>query len=541
MEKAPRHTGSLVGNGIAPEPIRDRDGAPILGPQNVPAERANPDLLTPPQTDSGTVPNLKFSFADAHNRLLSGGWAREVTIRELPIATELAGVNMRLKPGGVREMHWHKEAEWAYMLAGRARITAVDQEGRNFIDDVGEGDIWNFPAGIPHSIQGLQDGCEFLLVFDDGDFSENETFLITDWFKHTPRDVLAKNFGLPKSAFADLPVDIEHERYIFPARIPGAIDSDAVRSPAGVVPQTFSHRLMAQEPVEAAGGTARIVDSSNFAAASTIAAALVEVDPGAIRELHWHPNTDEWQYYISGRGSMTVFASGEKARTFDYQAGDVGYIPFAMGHYVENIGDEPLRFLEMFRSDHFADVSLNQWMALTPRELVQAHLNLDLQTTAALSKEKSVVVASRPAQRELEVLPDWPAETIAVLGTGGDAPYSIPVTAPVRAGDRRILLSLNRNHASLGRLRERAQVALAILAAGDDAFTARGRASVVQEPMARAPQFAAVLIEVDHLDDHRQPAELVDSGVGVTWTNENAEQSLRERVDALSQLARGLQ
>jgi oxalate decarboxylase len=541
MEKAPRHTGPLVGNGIAPEPVRDRDGAPILGPQNVPVERANVDLLTPPQTDSGTVPNLKFSFADAHDRLLAGGWAREVTIRELPIATELAGVNMRLKPGGVREMHWHKEAEWAYMLAGRARITAVDQEGRNFIDDVGEGDIWNFPAGIPHSIQGLQDGCEFLLVFDDGDFSENETFLISDWCKHTPRDVLAKNFGVPKSAFVDLPVDIEHERYIFPARLPGAIESDAVRSPAGVVPQTFSHRLMAQEPIEAAGGTARIVDSSNFAAASTIAAALVEVDPGAIRELHWHPNTDEWQYYISGRGRMTVFASGEKARTFDYQAGDVGYIPFAMGHYVENTGDEPLRFLEMFRSDHFADVSLNQWMALTPPELVRAHLNLDEQTTAALSKKKPVVVASEAVHGALEVLPDWPAATVAVLGTVGDAPYSIPVTAPVRAGDRRILLSLNRNHASLGRLRERPQVALAVLAAGDDAFTARGRASVVQEPMARAPDFAAVLIEVDHLDDHRQPAELVDSGVGVTWTNENAEQSLRERVDALSQLAGGLQ
>ena len=74
---------------------------------------------------------------------------------------------------------------------------------------------------------------------------------------------------------------------------------------------------------------------------------------------------------------MTVFASGGKARTFDYQAGDVGYVPFAMGHYVENTGDETLRFLEMFRSDHFADVSLNQWMALTPPELVQAHLNID--------------------------------------------------------------------------------------------------------------------------------------------------------------------
>jgi oxalate decarboxylase len=118
----------------------------------------------------------------------------------------------------------------------------------------------------------------------------------------------------------------------------------------------------------------------------------VEIEPGGLRELHWHPNTDEWQYYISGQGLMTVFASGGKARTFDYQAGDVGYVPFAMGHYVENTGDEPLRFLEMFRSDRFADVSLNQWMALTPPELVQAHLNLDEHTMAALSKDKPIVV-----------------------------------------------------------------------------------------------------------------------------------------------------
>jgi oxalate decarboxylase len=374
------------------EPIRGNDGASILGPRNEPVERENPDLLSPPLTDSGTVPNLKFSFAAAHNRLLPGGWAREVTVRELPIATELAGVNMRLEAGGVREMHWHKEAEWAYMLAGRARITAVDAQGRNFIDDVGEGDLWNFPAGIPHSIQGLEEGCEFLLVFDNGDFSENETFLITDWFKHTEPGVLAKNFGVTESAFADIPIDIAHERYIFPAPLPGAISSDAVASPAGGVPQTFSHSLLAQQPIESAGGQVRIADSSNFPAATTIAAALVEVEPGGLRELHWHPNTDEWQYYISGRGRMAVFASGEKARTFDFQAGDVGYVPFAMGHYVENTGDEPLRFLEMFRSDRFADVSLNQWMALTPPELVGAHLNLDEQTLGALSRDKPIIV-----------------------------------------------------------------------------------------------------------------------------------------------------
>jgi oxalate decarboxylase len=512
-----------------------------MGPRNLPLDQANPDLLTPPRTDSGTVPNLKYSFSAAHNRLLPGGWAREVTVRELPIATELAGVNMRLKPGGVREMHWHKEAEWAYMLAGRARITAVDQEGRNFIEDVAEGDIWNFPAGIPHSIQGLEEGCEFLLVFDNGDFSENETFLITDWLKHTPLDVLAKSSGVPESAFAHLPVDIEHDRYIFPAPVPPSIEADAVRSPAGLVPQTFSHRFHAQEPVERPGGRARIVDSSNFPAASTIAAALVEVDPGAIRELHWHPNADEWQYYISGRGRMTVFASGEKARTFDYQAGDVGYVPFAMGHYVENTGDEPLRFLEMFRSDRFADVSLNQWMALTPHELVSAHLNVDEKIIDALPKEKAVVVAaSKPSHRGLDALPEWPPRTIAVLSTMADVPHAIPVTAPVRAGDRRVLLSLHRQNGSLRRLRECDEVALTFLVEGDEAFTARGRAQVVEEQMAQAPEFAAVLIDVDQLDDHRLPGEAVESGVAVSLTSERAERGVQQRVDALREMARGV-
>jgi oxalate decarboxylase len=371
-----------------PQPIRGNLGAPIMGPRNVPLERENPDLLASPSTDAGTIPNLKFSYATARNRLTDGGWAREVTVRELPVATQMAGVNMRLTPGGIRELHWHKEAEWAYMLAGRARITAVDQAGRNFIDDVGVGDLWNFPAGIPHSIQGLEEGCEFLLVFDDGDFSENETFLITEWLAHTPPEVLAKNFGVPEAAFANLPDSL----WIFGGKVPGPLASDAVRSPAGAVPVSYSHRLLAQDPIKVAGGQVRIVDSSNFPAATTIAAALVEVEPGGMRELHWHPNTDEWQYFISGRGRMTVFASSGKARTFDYQAGDVGYVPFAMGHYVENTGDEPLRFLEMFRSDHYADVSLNQWMALTPPELVQAHLNVDQRTMAALRKDKPIVV-----------------------------------------------------------------------------------------------------------------------------------------------------
>jgi oxalate decarboxylase len=276
------------------------------------------------------------------------------------------------------------------MLYGSARITAIDPEGHSFVDDVGVGDLWYFPSGIPHSIQGLgPDGCEFLLAFDSGAFDEDSTFLLSDWFKHTPPDILAKNFGVPAEAFAELP---EPEKlYIFAAPVPGPLGPDKLRG-AEAVAQTFSHRMHAQEPIRTKGGTVRITDSKNFPASKTIAAALVELEPGALRELHWHPNADEWQYYIEGEGRMTVFASSGQARTFDYRAGDVGYVPFAMGHYVENTGSKPLRFLELFKSNHYADLSLNQWLALTPPELLQAHMHFDPRVVEALRKAKSPIV-----------------------------------------------------------------------------------------------------------------------------------------------------
>ncbi|PJO42857.1 oxalate decarboxylase family bicupin [Lysinibacillus xylanilyticus] len=378
------------GYSYVPQPIRN-DGAGWVdkGPRDIMRDLENPDMLVPPKTDAGLVPNLKFSFSDTHMVLKNGGWSREITARDLPIATTLAGVNMALTPGGVRELHWHQQAEWSYMLLGHARITAVDQNGRNFIADVGPGDLWYFPPGIPHSIQGLEDGCEFLLVFDDGHFSDLSTFSISDWFAHTPNDVLSANFGVPMSAFNHIP---KEQVYIFQDKVPGPIDTQKVQSPYGTVPETFKHRLLAQTPIKTPGGSVRIVDSTNFPISKNIAAALVEVKPGAMRELHWHPNNDEWQYYLQGQGRMTVFAANGVARTFDYRAGDVGYVPFANGHYIQNTGTETLWFLEMFKSDRFQDVSLNQWMALTPTELVQSNLNIGPELLNVLRKEKWPVV-----------------------------------------------------------------------------------------------------------------------------------------------------
>ncbi len=372
------------------EPRRPGRGGSNPGPNNPGRMQQNPDIISPPATDHGTLPNLRFSFDDSHMRLESGGWTRQVTVRELGISKNIAGVNMRLNAGGVRELHWHKAAEWSYMLSGTARITAIDADGRNFVDDVGVGDLWYFPPGIPHSIQGLNpDGCEFLLVFDDGDFDEDNTFLLTDWIKHTPPDVLAKNFGVAASAFANAPDP--SELYIFPAPVPGPLASDKIAGTTEV-PRSFSHRMTAQTPIRTKSGTVRITDTKVFPVSKTIAAALIEVEPGGLREMHWHPNTDEWQYYIDGQARMGVFAASGQARTFDFRANDVGYVPFAMGHYVENTGKTTLRFLEIFKSDYYADVSLDQWLALTPPELVTAHLKTDAQFIRALRKEKSPIV-----------------------------------------------------------------------------------------------------------------------------------------------------
>jgi oxalate decarboxylase len=149
---------------------------------------------------------------------------------------------------------------------------------------------------------------------------------------------------------------------------------------------------MAQAPIRTKAGTVRIVDSSKFPAAQLIAAGLVEVEPGGMRELHWHPNSDELQYYIAGEGRMTVYASDSNAQTFDYEGGDVGYVPKSMPHYIENTGATKLRYLELWQSDHFSDVSLAQWLAFTPWELVKAHLDIDRSVLSKVSTQKTPVV-----------------------------------------------------------------------------------------------------------------------------------------------------
>ncbi len=380
---------NLMMSGYIPQPIRGIAGATDPGPRDIFRDLENPDILTPPSTDAGLLPNMKFSFSDAHMTLKPGGWSREVTARDMPVMTTMAGVNMRLTPGGVREVHWHIASEWSYMLIGSARVTAVDQCGRNFIADIGPGDLWYFPPRLPHSLQGLKDGCEFLLLFDDGNFSDLNTISLSDLFAHYPKEVLAANFDVPVSDFKCLP---SGQVYIYQGTVPGPLECEAVQSPYGAVPQSFKHRLLAQKPRETLGGSVRIADTSNFPVTKTTAAALVEIKPGAMREIHWHNNNDEFQYFISGQARQTVFGENGKSRTFDYRAGDVGYVPVGYVHYIQNTGNETVWFLEAFKSDRFEGISLNQMMAVTPPELIADNIHVGPEFLNSLRREECPVV-----------------------------------------------------------------------------------------------------------------------------------------------------
>jgi hypothetical protein len=104
------------------------------GPGNPALDAQNPDSMWPPGTDSKSlVPTFKYPFSFANKRVYEGGWSREVTVRELPVSKSMAGVNMRLTAGGVRELHWHTAGEWAIMLYGMRGSRRLMQDGKSFV------------------------------------------------------------------------------------------------------------------------------------------------------------------------------------------------------------------------------------------------------------------------------------------------------------------------------------------------------------------------------------------------------------------------
>lgn len=318
------------------------------------------------------LPTFKFALEKSKGKVIGGSTAREATVEQLPVSKGLAGVSMGLEPGAMRELHWHATAaEWAFVDEGRVRTTVIDPQGHAEINDFGPGDVWYFPRGHGHMLQCLGDKpCHFILIFDNGYFSEFGTFSITDWMGHTPKALLAKNFGLPESAFDGFP---KEEVYFARGAVPPEKQSVPLQG-RRLPPSTHKFELLGQEPHAVLKGRREWrVDSTRFPISKTITGLVVDLDPGALRELHWHPTADEWHYILEGTVGVTMFGSHSRYRTETLEQGDVGYIPQGYGHSIENVGDKKCRVLVGLNSGTYETIDLSQWIAGNPVDVLASN------------------------------------------------------------------------------------------------------------------------------------------------------------------------
>ncbi|MFO1069285.1 MAG: cupin domain-containing protein [Geminicoccaceae bacterium] len=344
-------------------------------------------------TAADALPAFRFALGEQPPVKYNGGQFREASVVEFPASENIAGVLVELEPGGVRELHWHANAaEWSYMIAGRCRVVVTDPDGHSEVAEFAAGDVWYFPRGHGHVIQAREQGCTFIEVFNNGHFSGFGTFSSTDWLAHTPPEVLAKNFGVPAEVFAAFP-----KKEVFITK--GAVPKPAPEfPPAGSLDSgPLSHRfeLLAQAPQEFPGGDLRLVSAREFPLSDNMTGALMRINPGGLRELHWHPNADEWQYFLAGRTRMTVFGAKGRAETVEFGPGDVGYVPQGYGHYLENVGDGDSQILLVLNSGDYQDISVSEWFAANPPDLLAANFGVPESVFADFPKRKLFMVAGK--------------------------------------------------------------------------------------------------------------------------------------------------
>jgi oxalate decarboxylase len=349
------------------------------------------DLVNKPDPllQGDELPTFRFALEQSEGKTLGGSYGKEATVKQLPISKGIAGVSMRLEPGVMRELHWHATAaEWAFVIEGRCRTTVLDPEGRAETLDFDPGDIWYFPRGHGHSIQCLGNSpCHFILVFDNGYFSEFGTFSVTDWIGHAPGRLLAKNFGLPESAFDKFP---KSELYFARGPVPPAEVQPEHRQALVSPAETHKYRMLAQRPHSLhTGGREWRVGQERFPVSRTVTGVILDLNPGGLRELHWHPNADEWQYVISGRVRLTMFGAHGRWRTETLDKGDVGYIPTGYGHSIENDSDDkPARLLVAFNTGHYEAIDLSLWLATNLDYLLAANFGVPESVIARLPRHR---------------------------------------------------------------------------------------------------------------------------------------------------------
>lgn len=308
-------------------------------------------------------------------RKLPGGSRLMVTGAICPALKHMALASLALKKGGVREPHWHPNAdELLYCVQGNALITLFSPQNKHDTFTLHEGEVAFFPKGYLHAIQNLSPReSQFLLAYDHPNPQDLD---LTQSVASMSPHVLGSTFSTSDATFKKLkPQDT------FISRL------SELKAPGGSIPNSHKFDLERIDPqINTKGGCARIVNVKNFPRLKNLALFSLRIYKNGIREPHWHPNADELNYVIDGKARLTILSPDGKKDHFELRPGQGSIISAGYFHHIENVGPKELHMAVFFGNSEPDDIGLSGALSAYSNELLASIFSTDRKFFEKLQK-----------------------------------------------------------------------------------------------------------------------------------------------------------
>jgi oxalate decarboxylase len=326
--------------------------------------------------------------------VLDGGTRAMANKDNFSILNRMALYSLRLESGGVREPHWHPNAdELSYCLSGRALMTIFSPGAGHDTFTVDKGEIVYVPKGYLHHIENINHSeTKFAIAFNH---EKPEDIGISGSTGSMPDKVLGDTFGLGAEYFSNFKKSSHDLLITFRSKME---EDGTTTTTYQTIPNYHKFNLKDFPPmVQTKGGTVSLGNADNFGILSGLACYLLTLKPKGIREPHWHPNAAELDYVISGRARMTIFSPGDIVDTFEVGPGEVVFIPSAYFHYIENADDHnDMQFAVFFNHERPEDIGISGAFGAYSNEVLGSVFGLQPKILESLPKyqEDLFVVAA---------------------------------------------------------------------------------------------------------------------------------------------------
>ncbi|DBB11689.1 TPA: hypothetical protein ACH3X3_007070 [Trebouxia sp. C0006] len=380
------------------------------------------NVVSPPEepAPSANAQNViyKYGFAAQEWIQYPGGLYKASNTANFPASDKLSGALFKLNPGGSREMHWHNPNEWGFVLNGTCRATLVNQGSTHMVEswDYDIGDIWFFPGNFGHVILAVDPelGCTYMTSYDQGDFDERlDAQGLSGWYTQVPAAIAAQAFGLPNTSMITANLVNGTNNFMPQGNLTELIAGDSTPSPvlaATSAPLTSQVNSMTHRyafgtagylEVSTDGGTVRTADSQYFPASTAMSGSLVHFKPGALRQMHWHVNEDEWQSVINGTVEIQLYNGlGALSGVNTLGPNDLGVAPAGIGHLIKNADpDNDAWMILVFNNGSFTNQEIEDWIGNFPLSYTALSLNTSLDFVQQFNFSRSGMVAQGPGAK----------------------------------------------------------------------------------------------------------------------------------------------